>query len=281
MLLPYNAKSATKCLVGRQVVFIGDSTVRQVFFATLKHIDPLIQTTGEKHSDRTVVSKGVKFDFFWDPFLNTTKTDDLLNGRLGGIGAKPTMAVIGSGLWYLRQSSAGGMTIWQDKIDNVFSAVASGGSGARAIADQVILLPVENAVEARMSPERRATVHLNDIAAMNQYLDKKNESPVANLAIPSVFNQILEGLDDQTQDGLHFADSITKVQANILLNLRCNDVMPKKFPFDKTCCSQYPLPNWVQILILVVLLAWAPAGLYFYSRREWSHHSALNYPLIK
>jgi len=34
MLHPYSPKQVTQCLEGRQVVFIGDSTVRQVFCAS-------------------------------------------------------------------------------------------------------------------------------------------------------------------------------------------------------------------------------------------------------
>ena len=157
-------------------------------------------------------------------------------------------------------------------MDSLFSAVSPSGA---VVADEVILLPVENAIESRLSPERAATVHLDDIKTMNEALDRRLHDHASSaafrptLAIPRVFNQLIEGLDNETEDGLHFSDAISRVQASILLNLRCNDVLPKKFPFDKTCCSQYPTPNWVQSLLLLVLLAWAPAGLYLYSRCEF------------
>lgn len=266
MLNSYSATHATQCLAGRQVLFIGDSTVRQVFFAAVKHIDPLVDTTGEKHSDRDILVRGIQFNFYWDPFLNETKTAQFLAGKQAG--TKPTLAVLGSGLWYLRQSSAGGIPQWKKSVDSVFAGVEA-ATGSRAIADEVILLPVEHAVEKKMSAERAATVHLEDIKSMNEYLAVRQAAAGASgLAIPTVFNKIIAGLDDQTEDGLHFSDAISKVQASIIYNLRCNDVMPKKFPFDKTCCSQYPLPNWVQVVVLFLLLGWAPLGLYLHSKRE-------------
>ncbi|GAA6042735.1 hypothetical protein JCM8097_005556 [Rhodosporidiobolus ruineniae] len=273
MLHPYTPKQATQCLEGRNVVFVGDSTVRQVFYATVKHVDKNVDTVGEKHSDRTITAGGITFNFFWDPFLNGTRTAQLLDGSLGSVtgSGTPTLAVIGSGIWYLRHPDSGGVNTWDRRIDSVFSATKP---DYPPIADEVILLPVENAIESRLSPERAATVHHEDIQTMNDLLDEKlrqmptHRSKTPSLAIPRAFNKLIEGLDDETADGLHFSDAVSKVQASILLNLRCNDVLPKKFPFDKTCCFQYPSPNWVQIVLLLFLVGFAPLGLYFYSRND-------------
>ncbi|KAI5477499.1 O-acetyltransferase [Pseudohyphozyma bogoriensis] len=273
MLHQYTPAQATTCLNGRHVVFIGDSTVRQVFYATVKHVDPKVSTDAEKHSDRSISVGNMQFSFYWDPFLNGTRTDEFLSGRLAesaAAGGVPTLAVVGSGVWYLRyDTTSGGIPIWKDRMATLFDAV---GPTGRVIADEVVLMPVETPSEAKLSPERAATIKSDDIEAMNDFLDQKlleaaSESR-ATLAIPRVFNRVISGLEEETEDGLHFSETVNKVQASILLNLRCNDVMPKKAPFDKTCCNQYPVPNWVQGVLLVLLLAWGPVGLYFYSRSE-------------
>ncbi len=75
----------------------------------------------------------------------------------------------------------------------------------------------------------------------------------------------------QTEDGLHFSDAVVKVQANLLLNLRCNDVLPKVFPLDKTCCRSYPWPSALHFLVLVVVVLWGPAN-WFLSRRLGEKH---------
>ncbi|GAA5822413.1 hypothetical protein JCM5353_000498 [Sporobolomyces roseus] len=280
MLHPYTPKQVTQCLEGRTVVFMGDSTVRQVFYAAVKHVDKKVETVAEKHSDRTIKAGGITFSFYWDPFLNGTRAGQLLDGTFSAkTGGQPTLAVIGSGIWYLRHPESGGISAWNRKMDAIFAAA---NPSLPPVADELILLPVENAIESRLSPERAATVHLDDIRTMNEGLDdrirtaalkasgavSKRQRPV--LAIPRAFNKLIAGLEDETADGLHFSDSVSKVQASILLNLRCNDVLPKKFPFDKTCCFQYPSPNYVQIGLLAILLAWAPAGLYLYSRSDLS-----------
>ncbi|BGP21038.1 hypothetical protein JCM10213_002927 [Rhodosporidiobolus nylandii] len=281
MLQPYTPKQVGQCLEGRSVVFVGDSTVRQVFYATVKHVDKNVDTVAEKHSDRTLLAGGIHFSFIWDPFLNGTRTAQLLDGTFvpAGVsaGGRPALAVVGSGIWYLRHPDSGGINTWDRRIDGLFSAVNAAG-GAGGIADEVILLPVENALESRLSPERAATIKHADIAVMNAALDQKlRESPpppsvsavgAPALAIPRAFNKLIDGLDDETQDGLHFSEAVSKVQASILLNLRCNDVLPKTFPFDKTCCFRYPTPNWVQGLLLAVLVGWGPVGIWATSRSD-------------
>lgn len=236
----------------------------------MKHVDKTIDTSGEKHSDRTITLNRMQFSFFWDPFLNGTRTAQFIDGSLSKVvgGNLPTLAVVGSGIWYLRHPDAGGIAAWKVRVDAIFAAVSP---NANIIADEVVLMPVENAIRSRLSPERAATLHLDDIKAMNDHLDLRLRGNSAisrpTLAIPRVFNALIEGMEEETMDGLHFSDPISKVQASILLNLRCNDVLPKTFPFDKTCCSQYPTPNWVQLVLVLFFLSWAPAGLYFHSKR--------------
>lgn len=274
MLHPYSTPQVTQCLDGRHVIFIGDSTVRQVFYAAVKHVDKNVDTNGEKHSDRSITVGRIQFSFFWDPFLNGTRTAGFLDGSLARSvgGSVPTLAVVGSGIWYLRHAESGGIPEWKNRMNTLFKAAEP--AAVNVIADEVILLPVENTVESRLSPERAATLHAVDIVTMNEHLDSLLHSAEhaqgkgPTLAIPRVFNKLIVGLDEETEDGIHFSEGVSKVQASILLNLRCNDVLPKKFPFDKTCCSQYPTPNWVQIALLIIFLVWAPAGLYFYSRPD-------------
>ena len=276
MLNSYSPPDVATCFQGRHILFIGDSTVRQVYFAAVKHVDPHIDTVAEKHTDRSVSVNGIHFSFYWDPFLNSTKTASFLEGKMGDDGptGTPTLAVVGSGIWYLRHPEAGGITAWTRKMDALFAAVSP---AAPLIADQVVLMPVENAIESRLSPERAASIQHDDITAMNDHLTLKLRISAVptrpTLAIPRVFNRLIEGLEEETLDGLHFSDPISKVQASILINLRCNDVMPKKFAFNKTCCFQYPSPNWVQLVLLAFLLGWAPVGLYYRSRCESNRSS--------
>jgi N-acetylneuraminate 9-O-acetyltransferase len=121
-------------------------------------------------------------------------------------------------------------------------------------------------------------MHASDIDAMNSDLFHR-VSPPSNdyfhlfsspmppipVALPLVFNQMLH--PSQTEDGLHYSDAVVKAQANILLNLRCNDALPKRFPMDKTCCRKYPMPSALQVIILVLIILWGPC-IWFLSGRS-------------
>ena len=55
--------------------------------------------------------------------------------------------------------------------------------------------------------------------------------------------------------------------ADLLLNFRCNAQLPKHPPYAKTCCNEYPWPNWIQILGFLFIVAMMPTALLLHKRR--------------
>jgi hypothetical protein len=139
-------------------------------------------------------------------------------------------------------------------------------------ADLTVMLPVEKVVATKLTPERAATMHSSDIDAMNSDLyhriypggvglDRIRLSDVRPgrmpIALPRVFNEMLD--TSQTKDGLHFSGKVMRAQANVLMNLKCNNALPKIYPLNKTCCYRYPVPSPMHALTLFLVLVW---GLY-------------------
>ncbi|KAG8826271.1 hypothetical protein FRC19_009418 [Serendipita sp. 401] len=91
--------------------------------------------------------------------------------------------------------------------------------------------------------------------SMNSSFESARVPPIPAL-FPSVLNKMLHS--SQTLDGLHYSSLVMRSQSQILLNLRCNEHFPNRFPFDKTCCSRYPQANWIQALVVVCVIFLGP-----------------------
>lgn len=264
MLHPYKPKEVVECLGDRRVVFIGDSVTRGLFYGALRSVNTTISQQGQpKHSDRVIrTAGGIEWAFHWDPFLNTTNWNQILTDqstRTNGKTNQPALLVVGSGVWFLRHQLP--FELWRKKIDELFEYSLS---PQKSIADEIVLLPVEIPVTEKLSAERK-TIGLKEVNQMNDYvLQKLASRPDYQIAIPSVHNLMTAEAQLETADGLHYSEKLTSMQARVLLNMRCNDILVKKFPLDKTCCSEYPRPNWIQWMIIFILMVWAPTGLYLH-----------------
>ncbi|KAF8230654.1 O-acetyltransferase [Tricholoma matsutake] len=275
MLHSYKPEEGSICFMSKQVVFIGDSVARILFFQLAHILDPTIPTAppdGHRHSDHIFRTKyGTPISFFWDPFLNTSRTYDMVgltNDRTSlerhDEVQRTGLLVLGSGLWYLRYDH---LSSWEANTEHILNSLARNRAKP---ADDVVMLPVEQVVASKLTHERAMSIRSSDIDAMNSDLFHRinppsmdvfstfsKPTPSIPVVLPRVFNEMLD--PSQTEDGLHFSEALVKTQATILLNQRCNDVLPKHFPFDKTCCSRYPWPSPLQFIILSATPALIPS----------------------
>ncbi|RUS12525.1 GDSL/SGNH-like acyl-esterase family found in Pmr5 and Cas1p-domain-containing protein, partial [Endogone sp. FLAS-F59071] len=204
MMQTYKATDTTRCLANSHVLFVGDSIVRGQLLAMAKKIDPNVTIGGEPHSDRLFqVSSGISLEFWWDPFLNTTHTLQLLQGTAQ---IHPSLLVIGSGLWYLGHAKdSGGAPAWRTTIDRVVSQITDPALAPK-IASTILLAPVETPEISLLNPTRLSLLSPSGIASMNDHLQTYSHS----VAIPFAWNRMVEQSTLQTEDGLHFGDLVSK-----------------------------------------------------------------------
>jgi hypothetical protein len=275
MAFSYRPSDVTTCLSSTQVVFIGDSVTRKLFFQFAHLVDPSLSQEppddDSKHNNHSLQSNNkISLTFLWDPFLNSSYSQFVHssgNDRVISSVDRPSLLVIGTGLWYLRYSNgSGGLPAWESRIESVLETIRLANP---KLADEIVFLPIEEPVTSKLSPERASTIHPSVVEAMNSDLYHRiyqstddsagflfHSRPLPLVSLPLVFNQMLD--PTQTDDGLHFSNAIVRAQANLLLNLRCNDRLSKHFPMDKTCCSSYPTPSTINMFLVAVLVLWGP-----------------------
>lgn len=130
------------------------------------------------------------------PFITSTPPHSSLTVSKPQPAPQPAMLILGSGLWYLRHPSSGGLSSWEARIDSTFDLISTWTSTSRPhslahpirkpsaqleeeanessieslIADEIVFLPVLEPIQEKLSADRRETLLPSEIDAMNSDL---------------------------------------------------------------------------------------------------------------
>jgi hypothetical protein len=272
MLHSYRSTDVSTCFASRRVVFVGDSTVRNVFWAVVRKLDPSADSSqGKKHMNIAVEKDNVKLEFLWDPYLNSSRLLqelDLFKGRryYGENAGRPAMMFMGTGLWYARYEPANAMRMWRKAVDDVAARMRMGRKSTDLRHQDLLMIsPVLVPMWSWLDEARKSTITADKIDEMNQYLlelsSKHGIDVMASLT--AMTYDVPQGYE---KDGIHLKEDLLARQADTLLNMRCNSVLPPKYPYDKTCCNMYDPPNYQQWIGLVFTLSILPIMSYFRDR---------------
>ncbi|KAG0000026.1 hypothetical protein BGZ65_004702 [Modicella reniformis] len=282
MLQTYDVQQTTSCLRGTRIVVLGDSTARQFYYSMVKKVLPDASTEGDRHSNIHFQdpASGTTFEFYWDPVLNSTKTLSLLSGSgdrvLGREVQTPSIFLVGTGLWFLRYSEwSGGIEQWKQLMKKLIRQMDS--PRLEPLAQNLFISPIPAVNTEKLSMERLRTLLPKDIKDMNNFL--KEATKESSISVPFSWNKMTETAASETNDGLHYAEAVVSMEADILLNFVCNKKLPKVAPMHTTCCYDYPSNHWFQTLMLAVFLVWLPAG-YIIQSGYRQHASSRLFPSL-
>ncbi|KAI8988472.1 10 TM acyl transferase domain found in Cas1p-domain-containing protein [Mycotypha africana] len=267
----YVKKDIDQCLSNTRILYIGDSIMREQYYTMTQFLHFNKPTVEAIHTDQKVHTKdsNITVEMWWDPYLNSTKTINLLEANVPEH-EKPSLLIIGSGIWYMRRLRNQYLSGWKTAVDRIFD-----GAIKNRIADKVLISPVEIVEYDLMIPARKATLTYDKITIMNNYLReresqlRRQSSAVTPLAVPFVWNEIVTTSKNQTVDGLHFKTPVTRAEAQLALNYRCNQQLALEkstpaFPNDSTCCYSYPTPVWYQSAVFLFFLGFVPLGVFLH-----------------
>lgn len=278
----YTTSDIADCNEDGQVLFIGDTTVRQVFWATARKlsggwVDDRRQEL-DKHEDLHLEVGRARLSFMWDPWLNSTDFSEELkaymdrnkpdisevekashpsNGK-----RRSVLLYIGGGLWHARHLGDEYLTAFNHVVDRVAAVMSTThdrltspanirAHGHDGVDDQIFFAPVPDPIVDRLSPSRETTITPNKVRAMNDHLQLWSNR---GLNVPWSFRDMTANWPEMVgESGLHVTDRVATHMANVVLNYRCNAKAAQKYgyPFDRTCCSAYRQANWVQALAVV------------------------------
>lgn len=271
MMHNYQDKDLIPCLKHRRLVFLGDSSVRQLYWATARKFG-IQEHSKAEHSDLAFHIHDAAVEFRWDPFLNssnlTMELTAAARSRQGNKVAHSTAAlVIGGGLWHARYlDEAYYFDRYRASLESVAQSMDhlnpknAGGPlhrysfGPLDTHGMVLLTPVPVPFYNELSPERATTITPVKINTLNSHLYQN--SAVGNVTVPWSFSSMMSPNDSIYQpDGLHFSDNVAERMVDVILNLRCNVELrianrKRGYPMDKTCCNRYNSPRRPQFIMM-------------------------------
>lgn len=256
----------SSCLRNRRILFVGDSTIRQVFWAAAELLNHEFDhsTISEWHQDAEVKEDGIRLQFVWDPYLNSTRLkSELLAYADRGVGHdaadKPALTFVGAGLWHAQNVHVNPLKHWKDSIDDVAKYMVN-RRGPADYTDEdhlMFLSPVSVPVWGRLEKEKRENIKPITIEAMNQYLLQL--SYMQGIDVFRSHNLMIRASDrTRSLDGIHVTPSVATWKLQTLLNLRCNSRTVDHYPYDGTCCIKYTAPDTAQFLLLITVMAFLP-----------------------
>jgi hypothetical protein len=271
MLHQYNAQEIDKCLECNSILFAGDSHLRQLFWAmALKANKTQAEHSklfADKHADLNFESGCAKFQFLWDPYLNSsvlqdaivasgiTRRKDLLQRN-----GSQTTVIVGGGLWHARYLGDGYLAAFQKDIGKIFNLSQNGDipkpiSLVESQKQLRLFLPVLSPNYDMLDDDRIVTLTRDRLSNLNAYL--RQASVGKHVEILWSFSSMLRpDILAYEENGIHLLQEVVEKQADIVLNLRCNAVPAlQNYPFDKTCCTDTRPYSKVHVIIFVLALS--------------------------
>ncbi|KAH9884611.1 10 TM acyl transferase domain found in Cas1p-domain-containing protein [Xylariomycetidae sp. FL2044] len=289
LMAHFSKKNMRQCVSGQTLVFAGDSTIRQIFWAAAKRLDPIgakerldeLWKNGQQHDDYLFKYHDVDLQFIWDPWLNSTSLQAELKGfatteeKARGstdhdiaLLTSPALIIMGSpGYWAARYGEDDYLSLFQSGIDNVTEYMSINiDEGIHHLVskkernvnntNQVLLAPVYVPEYNDLSPERKV-ITPERVRTMNEYL--LSLSTDISSHILWTFNEMAKGSGEAfLGDGIHWADNIAEAQLDVVLNSICNKGNSVLVSRQRaTCCvatdSVHDPTMGIKIMVLWIL----------------------------
>lgn len=280
MIHKYKKEKIEECMEGRHMLFVGDSTTRQVFYGMARLLDAEkaeeVRANSKKHESHDVEFGGIRLKEIWDPFGNdsaiarnelTLYHEERINEVPVDKQKGPALAFMGMGVWFAaRFEKEESIPMFKAAFNNM-SELASNMDfepfGNRpmdprdGIGNEVFWAPIAPPFYDMLPDYRKTGVasQPGEVEEIDEFLKtQEQESGIPMLwSFPALSYDQQDAIGDH-ENGFHVTDSVAEMKAQILLNLRCNAKLDiqKSYPYDRTCCTDYGQKSFVQIILVTL-----------------------------
>ncbi|KAL9103687.1 MAG: hypothetical protein Q9163_001281 [Psora crenata] len=262
MLRDYDNLDLVKCLKKDQhIAYIGDSTIRQLFWATARKLDAerafQEQHMTQKHTNLVFQHGDRSIVFVWDPYLNSSSHQQRAPASILSYSGLPdsTAAIVlfGGGLWHARYLGEDWLLHFTKAVDNITAYMKKDHALIPQIqATLTIFAPVQIPRYDLLDREKSQKITPARVKAMNEHLlqlSLRHGTPVA-WAFPSMTFHQPAAYDPS---GMHAIEDVAERMVDIILNMKCNAQLMQDhgYPLENTCCMDYPSPTWTQRIIVI------------------------------
>ncbi|OCT74014.1 hypothetical protein XELAEV_18032977mg [Xenopus laevis] len=246
MMHKYKSSEAKSCFAEQHVTFVGDSRIRQLFYAFVKILTPQYKEEGNKHENIYFEDKAamLKIDFLWHPEVNNSMKQAFQSLSENDI-SKSTMVIAGAATWSIKINNGSRESLAQYKVN--MTAVAPVLENLAEVS-QVYWFLQDPVYEPLLSESRKMITNdridaYNDIAA--GILNGTTRKSQSKVNIFSVSRLISEEIISKSFDGLHLPEPSKDISAMVLMNAFCNKIVN---PIDGSCCQPTPSLTIIQKL---------------------------------
>ncbi|KAK1595279.1 Cas1p-like protein [Colletotrichum navitas] len=290
----------SSCFKDRRLVVVGDSTMRQIYFAAMTRLDHHVAekaildfaVSADKHQSLSKEVDGVKLEFIWDPWLNSTGLLSQLvrfRERPGSVDYErlvrqegrdsPALIVVGTpGLWAARQGGGRYLELFREGINVLMPYLqnsinelmvlpeSKSPSAFDELSNHVLIAPVPIPAYDKLTSSRARTITPERIDAMNWNLEHLERSEQSHIVWS--YHAMTENYDSAVlEDGIHAVDIVAERKLDVVLNTHCNaGLIRQGYANQITCCVPYPPLGRVQLLLLCLNVMTLP--LIFLSRQQ-------------
>ncbi|KAG8443131.1 hypothetical protein GDO86_011805 [Hymenochirus boettgeri] len=244
MMHKYKSSEAKSCLSEQYIAFVGDSRIRQLFYAFIKILNPYVKEEGNKHENIYFEDKStaLKIDFLWHPEVNNSMKECFQSLSESTL-LKPKMIIAGAATWSIKINNGSVESLEQYKenlttLAPILQNLADVSNVFWFLQDPVYEPLLSDS--RKMITNKRISAY-NEIAA--SILNATKRKPKSKIQIFSVSRLISEETISESLDGLHLPASSKDISAMILMNAFCNKMIK---PIDGSCCQPVPSLTIIQ-----------------------------------